>query len=58
MDASVGFPQSFDDLQSVQQLVWTFNPQQLLPAETLPILKPFNPVYCDSAASRRNGFTE
>lgn len=38
MDASVWFAQSFDDLQSVQQLVGTFNPQELLPAEALPIL--------------------
>ena len=38
VDASVGFAQSFDDLQSVQQLVWTLNPQQLLPAQTLPVL--------------------
>ena len=38
VDAAVGFAQSFDDLQSVQQLVGAFNPQQLLPAQTLPVL--------------------
>lgn len=38
MDAAVGFAQSLDDLQSVQQLVGAFNPQQLLPAQTLPVL--------------------
>lgn len=38
VDAAVGFAQSLDDLQSVQQLVGAFNPQQLLPAQTLPVL--------------------
>lgn len=38
MDTSVGFSQSLDDLQSVEQLVRTFDPQQLLPAKTLAIL--------------------
>lgn len=38
VDASVGFPQSLDDLQGVEQLVRTFDPQQFLPAETLAIL--------------------
>lgn len=39
VDAAVGFAQSLDDLQSVQQLVGAFNPQQLLPAQTLPVLQ-------------------
>lgn len=38
VDASVGFSQSLDDLQSIKQLVRAFNPQQLLPAQTLPVL--------------------
>ena len=38
VDASVGFSQSLDDLQSVEQLVGAFDPQELLPAQTLPIL--------------------
>ncbi len=39
VDASVGFSQSLNDLQSIEELVGTFNPQQLLPAQTLPILQ-------------------
>lgn len=35
VDASVGFAQSFDDLQSVEQLVGAPDPQQVLPAESV-----------------------
>lgn len=38
MDASVGFAQSFDDLQSIQKLVGAFDPQQFLPAEAITSL--------------------
>lgn len=39
VDASVGFAQSLDDLQSIQKLVGTFNPQQFLPAEAVSSLR-------------------
>lgn len=45
MDASVGFAQSLDNLQGVEQLVRTFDPQQLLPAKTLTILETKTPKH-------------
>lgn len=38
VDTPVGFSQSLNDLQSVEKLVGTFNLQQLLPAQILPVL--------------------
>lgn len=51
VDATVGFPQSLDDLQGVEQLVRTFDPQQFLPAETLAILHKKKPTHSYKHAS-------